>query len=282
MATNSLRYGFTHSPSDQSRRVDVAHPLNAEVRTYLKQVIPLREPLSVYNPMHHLVFTSPPSPAPALCLAAFDLVGGPHLHRGQAIVAASTLHLFHVAAYAHDHLPLSDRPNYNNGSPHHRYGPNIELLIGDGIIPFAYELLAKSDANSTSSKKILEVILEMARATGARGAMSEPMPERKGGVLSGCGAACGAILGGGSGEEVERLREIGRCVGMVNGMLKLVHGDSYGFSSGSTDINSEYLLGEVERLRSLGLEELESLRDGSSSRDDQLHRVYDLLMDERL
>ncbi|KAK9133406.1 hypothetical protein Scep_012934 [Stephania cephalantha] len=299
---NSLLYGFTfatissraqYPPSDQSRRVTMinktaqvshshshlAHSMNAEVHTYLKQAIPQREPLSIYNPMHHLVNTSPPTPASALCLAAFDLVGGPHLHRDQAIAAASALHLFHAAAYTHEHLPLSDRPNYN-GSYLHRYSPNIELLIGDGIMPFGYELLAKSDVNSMSSEKILRVILEMAQATGARGAMSEGTSERKGGVLSGCGAACGAVLGGGSEEEIERLREIGRCVGMVNGMLKLVHGDSYEFNSGSPDINKEDLLKEVERLRSLGVDELESLRDGRSDRDDHLQRVYDLLMDE--
>ncbi|KAJ7963804.1 Heterodimeric geranylgeranyl pyrophosphate synthase small subunit like [Quillaja saponaria] len=49
----------------------------ADVEAHLRQAIPVREPLSVFEPKHHLVFAAPRNTAPALCIAACELVGGP-------------------------------------------------------------------------------------------------------------------------------------------------------------------------------------------------------------
>lgn len=233
------------------------------IETHLKQAIPLKHPLSVYEPMHHLVFAAPRNTAPPLCLAACELVGG---HKDQAIPAASALHLMNAAIFTHQHLPLTDRPIIP-----HAFGPNIELLTGDGIIPFGFQLLAKSDDPAQcNSDRILRVIIEIARAIGSDEFVNgqyhdmlinemddgeldharwiNHVCEKKEGGLHACAAACGAILGEASEVEVEKLRKFGHYVGMAKGHL---------IRNQNKEKEMERV---VEEMRDLALKELEHFK----------------------
>ncbi|CAI8586876.1 unnamed protein product [Vicia faba] len=212
--------------------------------------------------MHHLIFNAPKTTVPALCVAACELVGG---ERHEAISAASALLIMEAATYTHEHLPLTDRPKPEFGM-NHVYGPNVELLTGDGIVPFGFELLARSD-NGENSERILRVMVEISRAVGSRGVIdaqyrktmdtrsdSEEMchveeikrvVEKYEGGFHSCGAVCGGVLGGGSEEEIEKLRKIGLYVGMIQGMVKR------GFNEGR----------EVKEARNLALQELKIFKD---------------------
>ncbi|KAK7320372.1 hypothetical protein VNO77_29788 [Canavalia gladiata] len=239
--------------------------LQADVEAHLKQAIPIKEPLVVYEPMHHLVFTAPRTTVPALCLAACELVGG---QRHQAMAPASAFLLFQAATHTHEHLPLTDRPEPKpEPVVHHACSPNIELLTGDGIIPFAFELLARSDDPAQgNSERILRVIIEISRAVGSEGLITaqymkamkafqsdgkklhhvesiKHVAVKNEGGLHACGAACGAVMGGGSEDEIERLRNYGFYVGMMRSMLQR------GFKE------------EVEELRNLALNELQFFKD---------------------
>lgn len=235
--------------------------IEADVESHLKTAIPTGQPVMVFEPMRHIVFAAPRTKAPALCVAACELFGG---DRAQVLVAASTLHLVHSAAQAHERLLLMDRPN-PKPMIHHAYNPNIELLTGDGIVPFGFELLARSVAlGQNKSDRVLRVIIEITRAIGSQGMIDgqyqdllqgtqsnekwiEHVCKKKEGELHACGAACGAILGGGSEDEIEKLRKFGLYVGMMEGMLSCVGGNEKG------------LVEAVERLRVMAIKELENL-----------------------
>ncbi|PON51487.1 Polyprenyl synthetase [Parasponia andersonii] len=244
--------------------------ITADIEAHLKQSITLKPPLSVFEPMYHLVFSAPPNSAPALCVAACELVGG---RRSQAIEAASALQLMHAASFTHEHLLLTDRPN-SKPMVHHAYGPNIELLIPDAIVPFGCELLARSDDPAQNdSDRVLRVIVEITRAIGSRGIIGAQYQEKvisrssrgdeanddddqwidytcrkKEDGLHACAAACGAILGGANEEEIETLRKFGLYVGMIEG---------YSIRIGR---NGKELERVVEELRDLALKELEHLK----------------------
>ncbi|KAI4306108.1 hypothetical protein L6164_029416 [Bauhinia variegata] len=234
--------------------------VNAEIEASLRQAIPVKEPLVVFEPMHHLVSAAPPTTAPSLCIAACEVVGG---RRDQAMAAASALLLMHAATYTHENLPLTDRPKID-----HVFGPHIELQTGDGMIAFGFELLAKSiQPGQNNSDRILRVIIEISRAMGSEGVIDgqyckilgtqsvgsdscrvdwmKQAIEKIEGRLHACGAACGAMLGGGSEEEIEILRRYGFYVGMIQGMLELDKRKEKGSME------------EVEELRNLALKELE-------------------------
>lgn len=241
--------------------------IEADIESHLKEAIPIRHPVSVFEPMHHLTFAPPRSTAPALCIAACELVGG---DRNQAMAAASAIQLMHAAAYAHENLPLTDRTR-PKPAIEHKFNPNIELLTGDGIMPFAFELLAGSlDSAQNNADRVLRVITEISRATGSQGVVDgqfrefiisqsdqeesvdmskvEHVSKKKEGELHACAAACGAILGGGSEEEIEKLRCYGLYAGTIQGML---HGIGR-HQKGAQEI--------VENLRTLALKELESFK----------------------
>nr|QEY10180.1 geranylgeranyl pyrophosphate synthase [Scutellaria barbata] len=245
--------------------------IEAEIEAHLKTAIPIRPPESVFEPMHHLTFAAPRTTASTLCVAACELFGG---DRSQAMTAASAIHLIHAAAYTHEHLPLTDRARPGSRPMiQHKYAPNIELLTGDGIFPLGLELLAGSmNLASTSPSKILRVIIEITRASGSRGMIDGQYSEciameehgkmtnievieyvcrKKEGELHACGAACGAILGGGAEEDIEKLRSFGLYAGMVKGM----------------DMAKEnpIIEAKIERLKELALKELESFK-GKKSR----------------
>ncbi|KAJ6411366.1 hypothetical protein OIU84_008020 [Salix udensis] len=137
--------------------------VNDEIDAHLKQAIPIRPPLSVFEPMHHLTFAAPRTTAPALCIAACEIVGG---HRRQAMAAAAALRLMHAAALTRDHI-LSGRNRDRIG---HSFGSNIELLTGDGMVPFGLELLARSDdLTQSNSDRILRAIIEITQGHGFTG-----------------------------------------------------------------------------------------------------------------
>ncbi|KDO37103.1 hypothetical protein CISIN_1g047640mg [Citrus sinensis] len=92
--------------------------------------------------------------------------------------------------------------------------------MADAMLPFGLELLASSDNPAgNNSGRILRVMVEMTRAMGSQGVVEgqynelqcsqyvemtyETYKKNEGGLHT-CGAACGAILGGGSVEEIEK------------------------------------------------------------------------------
>nr|WBU15646.1 geranyl diphosphate synthase small subunit [Elsholtzia heterophylla] len=231
--------------------------IEADVDAYLKKAIPIRPPETVFEPMHHLTFAAPTTAASALCVAACELVGG---DRADALAAASAIHLMHAAAYAHEHLPLTDKPR---PEIQHKFNPNIELLTGDGIAPFGFELLARSmdPARTDHPERILRVIIEITRACGSQGLIDglhkeeeivdhycryefiEYVCRKKYGEMHACGAACGAILGGGAEEDIEKLRKFGLYAGTLRGIMEIK--------------NVPEIEKTVRKLKDLALKELE-------------------------
>ncbi|CAA3014552.1 heterodimeric geranylgeranyl pyrophosphate synthase small subunit, chloroplastic-like [Olea europaea var. sylvestris] len=279
MAASLEKSGFlTHIRTNRSRLSPCYRPMvvtmvrnqsycvsnEVEIKEYLKKALPIRPPFSVFEPMHHLTFTAPRTKAPVLCIAACELTGGDR-SRALAAAAAAALHLMHAATFTHENLPVTDRPRPKPEVPH-KFGPNVELLTGDGIMPFGLELLARSmDQAQNDPDQILRVIVEITRAIGSQGMIDgryrelemdlsqentgrvmDYVCEKKKVELHACGAACGAILGGGDEVEIEKLRKYGDYVGMIHGMLNGI------------GKNKEGLIEEkTERLRILALKELE-------------------------
>lgn len=232
--------------------------LNTEVEVHLEKALSGRQPASIYEPMNSLVFKVPRSMAPVLCIAACEAVGG---EREQAIPAASVIHLMHCGSYTHEYLQLSDQPR-NKPVTDHTLGTAVELSTADNMVHLGYEILSNLD----KSDKVLQVIGEVGRAMGSQGMVNgqylkmmrleqegmleDEAFEKKGGALYSCGAVCGGILGGGSEEDLQKLRRYGLCVGMIHNII--VH-DVLG--------KENRLKKLAENLRVLALKELDGMKD---------------------
>lgn len=235
--------------------------IETQIDTHLKKSIPIRPPTSVFEPMHHLTFSASKSTAPPLCIAACELVGG---SADDAVTAASAIHLMHAAAFTHQHLRLNDGPMHVGSTFEHVFKTNIELLTPDGMVPLGFELLGLSKQGQKNSDRILRVIIEISRAVGSQGIvdgmyheilwgesqgedeeMVKYVCKKKEGELHACAGACGVILGGGSEEEIEKLRKYGLYVGMIQGMVNGVWKNKQG----------RFKI--VKKLKGLALKELE-------------------------
>ncbi|CAK9309609.1 unnamed protein product [Citrullus colocynthis] len=245
--------------------------INEDIEDHLRRAIPAKDPPAVYEPLGHFVFSAPRNSAPALCIAACELVGG---GRDQAIVAATALQLIHAATYTRQYPPLTARAISRAAVVDRVYGPNIQLLTGDGIAPMVFEILAGScDWSESGSERIRRVMVEMARAMGTEGwiggqfrgleetATAEEVSEKTEGRLHACGGACGAILGGGNEEEIEKMRKYGKLVGMVKGMSKNVFGGK----------ENERKKEKIEELKNLAFKELKDFKG------ENVHEIYGFL-----
>jgi geranylgeranyl diphosphate synthase type II len=84
---------------------------------------------------------------------------------------AAAIEMVHAMSLIHDDLPCLDNDDLRRGKPtnHKVYGEAMALLAGDGLLTLATEvLIAQSDAH-LPRQNLLDVALELSRATGPSG-----------------------------------------------------------------------------------------------------------------
>ncbi|PIA55532.1 hypothetical protein AQUCO_00700080v1 [Aquilegia coerulea] len=189
-------------------------------------------PKILYEPMRHSLLARGKRVCPILCIAACELVGG---NESTAMPAACAVEMIHTMSLIHDDLPCMDNDDMRRGKPsnHKVYGENVALLAGDALIAFAFEHIA-SATNGVPPDKIVRVITELAKASGPEGVSAgqvldiistgasdislgelELIHVLKSTKLIEASLVIGAILGGGSDEDVEQLKKFGKCMGLL-------------------------------------------------------------------
>lgn len=170
---------------------------------------------------------------PILCIAASEAVGGSD---SDVMPAACALELIHTYSLIHDDLPAMDDDDLRRGKPtcHKAFDEATAILAGDGLLTAAFEVLAS--AGRTRGKdplKWLEVSYLIARAAGYTGMVQgqmmdlsvegkaitleelEMLQQLKTGALIEVSVKAGALLGGGTPEEVAALAAYGRHIGLA-------------------------------------------------------------------
>jgi geranylgeranyl diphosphate synthase type II len=166
---------------------------------------------------------------PILCLASAEAVGGDKL---MALPAACAIELIHTYSLIHDDLPAMDNDTMRRGRPtlHVVAGEGIAILAGDGLLTEAFHLLAREPASRDPQivARKIRVIDTIAAAAGPEGMVGgqaidlasvtvdsataqaplldagalRSMHAMKTGALIRASAASGAIMGGGSDDEI--------------------------------------------------------------------------------
>lgn len=209
------------------------------VNQSLDAAVPLRDPIKIHESMRYSLLAGGKRIRPILCIAACELVGG---LESTAMAAACAVEMIHTMSLMHDDLPCMDNDDLRRGKPtnHKVFGQDVAVLAGDALLAFAFERIATIAAaagdDGVSSNQIVRVIGELAKSIGAEGLVggqvvdisSEGMISENVGLehlefihhhktaalLEGAVVA-GAILGGGSDEEVEKLRKFATCIGLL-------------------------------------------------------------------
>jgi len=183
--------------------------------------------------MRYSVFPGGKRFRPVLALAACEAVGAP---RARALAVGCAFELIHCFSLIHDDLPCMDDDDERRGRPtnHKVFGEDIALLAGDGLSIWAFEALM-SVPDDLSVGVVRQLVSELAMASGHPGMVGgqvidlaaqrgqsvvdaealRQIHQCKTGALIRGAVRCGALVGGASVDELERLTAYGERIGLV-------------------------------------------------------------------
>ena len=202
------------------------------VNKALEEAIPVGEPLKIHEAMRYAILAAGKRVRPILCLASCELVGG---QENAAMPAACAVEMIHTMSLIKDDLPCMDNDDLRRGKPttHKVYGEGVAILSGGALLSLAFEHMTTAEI---SSERMVWAVRELARSIGTRGLVAgqamdissegldlnevglehlEFIHLHKTAALLEASAVLGAIVGGGSDDEIERLRKFARCIGLL-------------------------------------------------------------------
>lgn len=168
---------------------------------------------------------------PILTLESCKIVGG---NEEDAIPFAMAIEMIHTYSLIHDDLPALDNDDLRRGKPtnHKVFGEGMATLAGDALLNYAFELMLSSSIDKEDSNKYLKAINEVAKHAGIYGMIGGQVVDvesenkiidkdkldfihlnKTAAMIVGCMRA-GAIIGGASEEELEKVTKYGRNIGL--------------------------------------------------------------------
>ena len=156
-----------------------------------------------------------------------------------AMPTACALEMIHTMSLIHDDLPMMDNDDFRRGVPtnHKVYGEEMAILAGDALLSHAFEYIAR-ETKGVPAEKILRVIADVGKCVGSEGLVGGQVVDieseglamegkpvsletlkyihaHKTGALLETAVVSGAILGGGTEEDIERLGKYAYDIGLA-------------------------------------------------------------------
>lgn len=178
----------------------------------------------------------------------------------------AALELIHSYSLVHDDMPCIDNDEYRRGrkTTHAVYGETTALLAGDGLLNFAYETATKAFSITSNLDRCAKAITILSRMAGIFGMVGGQaldvkcektgeelnedkllfIHENKTGALIESALMIGAVLGGATDSQVNKLMEIGSYIGIafqIRDDILDIEGDfeQFGKPIGSDEENSK-------------------------------------------
>ena len=170
---------------------------------------------------------------PTLTLAVGELFGA---KRKSLLSFACAIELIHCYSLIHDDLPALDNDDLRRGKPscHKRFGEAIALLAGDALLTEAFFIMADPRISRHLSPRLIsKLIREVSEAASIRGmiggqstelelveqrvtpAVLEGLDRLKTGALITTAARVGAMIGGASRRDLDRVTRYAQSLGLA-------------------------------------------------------------------
>ncbi|MDD2388779.1 MAG: polyprenyl synthetase family protein [Desulfobacterales bacterium] len=170
---------------------------------------------------------------PILCIAAAEAVSG---DSADVLSPACALEMIHTYSLIHDDLPSMDNDHLRRGKPtcHIAFDESTALLAGDALLTLGFEVLSSPlMTNRVSEKVMLSVCHLTACAAGRHGMIEGQMldmasegimipPDKleqmhllKTGALIKASVSTGSIIGGGTDEQIDQLKQYAEYIGLA-------------------------------------------------------------------
>ena len=169
---------------------------------------------------------------PVMMMESYRMFGG----RGEEIEPfMAAMEMIHTSSLIHDDLPCMDNDTLRRGKPTAwvKYGYDMAVLAGDGLMIYAFETAAKALALGADPARVARCMGILAEKTGIYGMIGgqtvdveltdKPIPEDKldfiyrlkTGALLEASFMIGAVLAGAGEKEVKTVEEIASLVGLA-------------------------------------------------------------------
>ncbi len=180
--------------------------------------------------MRYSLFAGGKRLRPILLMAAADAVGA---DGRRFLHSACALEMIHTYSLIHDDLPAMDDDDYRRGrlTNHKVFGEGMAVLAGDGLLTLAFEtLLSQPDVAPETLAKVAREVAQAAGPSGMVGGQAidlgsegqQPTPETmrmmhrlKTGALFRASLRAGALLAGGTDEEIQGLTHFAEQFGLA-------------------------------------------------------------------
>lgn len=169
---------------------------------------------------------------PILMLLSYRAFGG-----SEEVVEPfmAALEMIHTYSLIHDDLPAMDNDDLRRGMPtcHKKFGEDIAILAGDGLLNYAYEVACKAFIMKPGDVRVEKAMSILASKPGLNGMLGGQAAdvsltgkklsaddinyiyENKTAALLICAMTIGAVLAGASDEDISKIRLAAYAVGMA-------------------------------------------------------------------
>ena len=147
----------------------------------------------------------------------------------------AAIEMIHTYSLIHDDLPALDNDELRRGKPtvHVKFGEDIAILAGDGLLNYAFSVAAQAFSVKPGDVNVEKAFAVLASKPGIYGMIGgqtldviksgSPITDEeieyiyinKTSALIECAMTIGALLGGASGDEVDKIGQVARAVGMA-------------------------------------------------------------------
>jgi len=206
----------------------------AEVNQWLDRLVPSEttRPEQLHKAMRYSLLAEGKRLRPALVLTAGEAFGA---QANQLMPAACAIEMIHTYSLIHDDLPAMDNDDLRRGRPtcHKAFSEAVAILAGDALLALAFQVLSSPSA-TVDAERQLRVIREIVAAAGTVDALVggqmadiesegkeadastvEYIHRSKTGAMICASVVSGGIIGGASEDQLGRLREYGRRIGLA-------------------------------------------------------------------
>ena len=184
----------------------------------------------IYDAMRYSLFAGGKRLRPILMLSACEMCGG---DVNEVIPFACAMEMIHTYSLIHDDLPAMDNDDLRRGMPtsHVKYGEAVAILAGDALLNRAFEIM--SEYNGHNPERALKAINMLAMSSGTEGMIGGQIVDiesegkeisldtlrylhlNKTGAIIRSACTIGALLGGGSDEEIKAADEFAKNLGIA-------------------------------------------------------------------
>lgn len=207
------------------------------IENYLFQTIPIQSEYQekLYESMKYSITSGGKRIRPLLSILTYEMFGD-DLER--VVPYGCAVELIHTYSLIHDDLPCMDNDDFRRGKPtnHKVFGEAMAVLAGDSLLNLAAEILTKEISNYDNIDDIkkginaMKVIFAASGSKGMAGGQAidllydesrytedilQSMYKLKTGELIKASILSGAIIGGASAEQYQKLLEFAYSLGLV-------------------------------------------------------------------